>query len=316
MFVRKEITEADRIRKKKRLLKGRSTKDKFKDILSDTLVLLEKINAFDRFFDADLKPRFARIQEDLGRLNQTTSSEQILDAMILCYEDLDQLLDDMTHTRSQGTYDKRLKNALDFVHNFNRVPYQRDIKFYEESSSKFSEQLTTITKDIQYKLSKMTYQVRELTEEIATLETLNINRVKELNDVNKQTFKYKDLTAKVQDTHNTIEMHENTVKLLRKGMSAFQLLAGLFGQLTVMDEYVQHLADDGYIRKLVKRLYRRPEELDILDNTTDLTQAIQSIKEEITEVEAIVKPAKKMVFDDIPDDVDETLIEKYKAMGQ
>lgn len=316
MFVRRDITEADRLRKKKRILKGRSTPDKFKSILSDTLVVLNKIEAFDRFFDQTLKASFHHIQEDLGRLNQTTSNEKILDSMILCQEDLDQLLDDMTHSRSQGTYDKRLKNALVFIGNFNRVPYQRDIQFYEESSSKFSDQLTTITKDIQYKQSKMAYQVRELADEIDVLEKQNIALVQSLGQINKETYKYKETTSKVQDFHNTIEMNQNTIKLLRKTMSAFQLLSGLFSQLTIMDEYVQHLKEDGYIRKLVKRLYRRPEELDVLDNTADLTEAIQKIKEEITDVEAIVKPAKKMVFDDIPDDVDDALIEKYKTMGQ
>lgn len=316
MFVRREITEADRLRKKVRLLKGRSTKEKFKDSMSQTLKILEKIEAFDTFFDQDLKPIFKRIKEDLGRLNQTTSNEKILESTILCQEDLDQLLDDMTHGRSQGTYDKRLRNALNFIHNFNGVPYQRDIQFYEESSSKFNDQLVTITKDIQYKQSKMTYQVRTLTEEIAVLEKENIALVQSLDAINKETFQYKEVTSKVQDYHNTIEMNVNTVKLLRKTMSAFQLLSGLFSQLTVLDEYVQHLASDGYIRKLVKRLYRRPDELDLLDNTADLTEAIHRIKEEITNVEAIVKPAKKMVFDDIPDDVDDTLIEKYKAMGK
>ena len=316
MFVRRDITEADRLRKKKRVLKGRSVADKFKDILQQNLSLLTKIEAFDRFFDQSLKPAFKQIQENLGRLNQTTSNEQILESMILCHEDLDQLLDDMTHSRSVGTYDKRLKNALDFIANFNRVAYQRDIQFYEESSSKFSDQLTAITKDIQYKQSKMAYQVRELANEIAVLEKENIQLVKSLEDVHKQSFQYKEITSKVQDYHNTIEMNENTVKLLRKSMSAFQLLSGLFSQLTVMDEYVQYLKEDGYIRKLVKRLYRRPEQLDLLDNTADLTEAIQKIKEEVTEVEAIVKPAKKMIFEDIPDDVDESLIEKYKSMGQ
>ena len=316
MFVRRDVTETDRLRKKKRVLKGRSVQDKFKDIVQKNLELLSKIDAFNKYFDTDLKVLFTQVQEDLGRLTQTTSNEKILDSMILCGEDLDQLLDDMTHSRSMGTYDKRLNNALKFMGNFNRVAYQRDIQFYETSSSKFSDQLTAVTKDIQYKQSKMTYQVRELADEISVLEKENIRLVQSLQEIHKESFEYKEVTSKVQDYHNTIEMHQNTIKLLRKTMSAFQLLGGLFSQLSIMDEYVQHLKEDGYIRKLVKRLYRRPEELDVLDNTADLTTAIQQIKEEITDVEAIVKPAKKMVFDDIPDDVDDALIEKYKAMGQ
>lgn len=316
MFVRREVTEQDRLRKKVRQLIGRNTKDKFKSLMDEILKKLEKIDAFERYFDGQLKNDFKRVKDDYHDLVQTTSNERILEYMLLCEEDLDQLLDDMTHGIGVSTYDKRLKNALDFLKDFNAKPYQRDIKFYEESSSKFNEQLESVYKDVQYKLSKMTYQVRQMTEEIVTLENENIRLVKELDGINKDSYAYKDIAFKIQDFHQNIEMNQSSIQMVRKTMNAFRLLGSLFNQLVLLDEYFQHLKEDSYIRKLVLRLYRNPQELDLLDNTADLTQAIQEIKEEIINVESIVKPARKMIFEDLEEPADESIIEKYKSMAK
>jgi len=316
MFVRKQLTEQDRLRKKVRQLDGKNTKDKFKSIMDDILKKLDKIEAFDRFFDASLKLDFKRVKDDYYDLVQTTSNERILESMLLCDEDLDQLLDDMTHSTGVSTYDKRLRNALDFLKDFNAKPYQRDIKFYEESSSKFNEQLESIYKDIQYKLSKMTYQVRQMKDEIVTLENENIRLVNELDNANKASYAYKDIAFKIQDFHQNIEMNQSSIQMVRKTMNAFRLIGSLFNQLALLDEYFQHLKSDGYVRRLVNRLYRNPSELDILDNTADLTQAIQEIKQEIIQVESIVKPARKMIFEDLEEPADESIIEKYKAMAK
>jgi hypothetical protein len=316
MFVRKEITESDRLRKKVRQIPGRITKDKFKSVMEEVLKKVDRIEAFERYFDPTIAHDFKRLKADYHDLLQTTSNEKILESMILCEEDLDQLLDDMTHGVGAGTYDKRLKNALAFLKDFQSQPYQRDIKFYEESSSKFYEQLESIYKDVQYKLSKMTYQVRQITEEIDAFEKENIRLVSELESINKESYQYKDIAYKIQDFHQNIEMNQSTIQMLRKTMNAFRLLGSLFNQLTLLDEYFKHLKEDGYVRKLVQRLYRKPEELDVLDNTADLTQAIQSIKEEIINVESIVKPAKRMIFEDLEEPADESIIEKYKAMAK
>jgi hypothetical protein len=284
--------------------------------MDDILKKLDKIEAFDRFFDASLKLDFKRVKDDYYDLVQTTSNERILESMLLCDEDLDQLLDDMTHSTGVSTYDKRLRNALEFLKDFNAKPYQRDIKFYEESSSKFNEQLESIYKDIQYKLSKMTYQVRQMTDEIVTLENENIRLVNELDNANKASYAYKDIAFKIQDFHQNIEMNQSSIQMVRKTMNAFRLIGSLFNQLALLDEYFQHLKSDGYVRRLVNRLYRNPSELDILDNTADLTQAIQEIKQEIIQVESIVKPARKMIFEDLEEPADESIIEKYKAMAK
>jgi hypothetical protein len=316
MFVRREITEADRIKKKIRLIQGKTTQDKFKNLLKDILDKLDRIHEFDKFFNKELRDLFTRVREDYRDLTQTTSNEKVLQSALLCEEDMDQLLDDMTHNISQSTYDKRLENILLFLKDFNNVHYQREIKFYQESSSKFTDQLQTIHKDIQYKLSKMTYQSREVTNEILTLENQNIQLANSLASVNKESYQYKDIAHQIQDYHQAIEMNQNAIKLMRKSMNSFAFLANLFQQLSVLDEYIGYLKEDGYIRKLVKRLYRKPDELDLLENIMDLTEAIHNIKSEIAEVEAIVKPASKMIFEDLEDEADVAIIEKYKAMGQ
>ena len=316
MFVRREITESDRIKKKIRLIQGKSTQEKFKNLLKVILDKLDQIKEFDKFFNKELNLLFNRVRDDYRDLIQTTSNEKVLQYALLCEEDMDQLLDDMSHGISQSTYDKRLENILLFLKDFNNVHYQREIKFYQESSSKFADQLQTIYKDIQYKLSKMTYQSRELTNEILTLEKQNIELAKSLSNINKESYQYKDIAHQIQDYHQAIEMNQNAIKLIRKTMTSFSFLSNLFQQLSVLDEYVGYLKEDGYIRKLVKRLYRKPEELDLLENVMDLTEAIYNIKQEIAEVEAIVKPANKMIFDDLEDEADIAIIEKYKAMGQ
>lgn len=316
MFVRREITESDRIKKKIRLIQGKSTQEKFKNLLKVILDKLDQIKEFDKFFNKELNLLFNRVRDDYRDLIQTTSNEKVLQYALLCEEDMDQLLDDMSHGISQSTYDKRLENILVFLKDFNNVHYQREIKFYQESSSKFADQLQTIYKDIQYKLSKMTYQSREVTNEILTLENQNIQFAKSLANVNKESYQYKDIAHQIQDYHQAIEMNQNAMKLMRKTMTSFSFLSSLFQQLSVLDEYVGYLKEDGYIRKLVKRLYRKPEELDLLENIMDLTEAIHNIKKEISQVEAIVKPANKMIFDDLEDEADVAIIEKYKALGQ
>lgn len=316
MFVRREITESDRIKKKIRLIQGKSTQEKFKNLLKVILDKLDQIKEFDKFFNKELNLLFNRVRDDYRDLIQTTSNEKVLQYALLCEEDMDQLLDDMSHGISQSTYDKRLENILLFLKDFNNVHYQREIKFYQESSSKFADQLQTIYKDIQYKLSKMTYQSREVTNEILTLENQNIQLAKSLANVNKESYQYKDIAHQIQDYHQAIEMNQNAMKLMRKTMTSFSFLSSLFQQLSVLDEYVGYLKEDGYIRKLVKRLYRKPEELDLLENIMDLTEAIYNIKKEISQVEAIVKPANKMIFDDLEDEADVAIIEKYKALGQ
>jgi len=314
MFVKREIKESDRLRKKKRVIQGKSIKEKFTTLLKAILVKLERLDAFDKYFDKSLKDGFIRIREDHQDLTQTTSNEETLDDLMICEEDLDQLLDDMTHGIQPATYDSRLKNILNFLKDFQNVHYERHLVFYEETSSKFNDQLASISRDINYKISKMGHQMSDLSKEINTFESENIKMVQELDTISQSSHRYTEMTNRIQDYHETIEMNENTIKMMRKSQSSFKLLSNLFQQLALLDEYYAYLKEDGYVRKLVKKLYRKPESLDVLDNTADLLEAIQNIKKEITDVEAIVKPAKRMLFEDIDGDADESIIDRYRSM--
>lgn len=316
MFVRREKTEADLLRKKIRQLSGKTTQEKFKAQLKLMLPKLDRVEAFNRYFDATLNQEFKRVRDDYHDLVQTTSREAVLESMLICDEDLDLLLEDMLHGQAEGTYDSRLKNILAFLKDFENTAYQRNITFFDEASSKFDDQLKGIARDIQGKVSKMTYQAQTLTDEINVLENENIKLVKALENLSPDAYQFKDTAHKIEDQHGTIENHQASIQLLRKTMSGYRLLASLFNQLALMDEYYEYLKTDGYIRKLVKKLYRKPKQLDVLENTVDLTDTINKIKEEVMQVESIVKPAKKMVFEDLDNEPDSSILDKYKSMAK
>lgn len=316
MFVRREKTEADMLRKKIRQLPGKTTQDKFKAQLKTMLPKLDKVEAFARYFDEGLNQEFKRVKDDYHDLIQTTSRDAVLESMLICDDDLDRLLDDMLHGQAEGTYDTRLRNILTYLKDFENTAYQRTITFFDEVSSKFEDQLNGIAKDIRGKVSKMTYQAQTLTDEINVLETENIKLVKALESVSPEAYQYKEVTHKIEDQHGTIENHQASIQLLRKTMSGYRLLASLFTQLALMDEYFDYLKSDGYTRKLVKKLYRKPKQLDLLENMVDLTDTINKIKEEVIQVESIVKPAKKMVFEDLDSEPDNSILNKYKSMAK
>jgi phage gp29-like protein len=111
-------------------------------------------------------------------------------------------------------------------------------------------------------------------------------------------------------------MLKSNVNLLAKSMDSFKLLASLFENLSLHQSYFNHLKSDGYIRKLVKKLYRNPEKLDVMDNALDLTEALSKIEKEINEVEAIIKPITKAVYGDSDDKFDEDVVKLYQNMAE
>lgn len=316
MFVKKEATERDRIRRKIRLIEGKQTKDKFRHLLSDVLKRLDEAKAYDRQLDPALYEELKRVYEDHRDLLQTTSKESILESLVLVEEDLEALIDDMKHTVAQASYNERLGNILKFLKDFNNTTYRSQVNLYEQASSKLVDQLASITKDLQYKLSRMTHQISQLTDEIKTLEDHNVSLAKTLSDTPQDSYKFKELAARMQEQHQSIELKDGSVSLMRKKASSLRLITHLFDQLTLLEDYHQYLKSDGYIRRLVKKLYRKPDQLDMMDNTADLVEVIQNIKKEIVDVESIVKPAKKMMFEDLEESVDTSLIEKYKSMAK
>lgn len=314
MIIKAPMTDADRLRKKIRNLPGKKTKDKAQSILKILTQHLHKIaelNRYPKALDALLK----RVVDDLNSGFLTTSSEEKLEDLVKASEDLEQLLDDMMHTQAEATYENRLKHLLDYLKDFQAKRYSPAVQFYDESSDKIEDQLKAVSKGIQYRVSKMQYQKKTIVEDITHKEQSNIEKARQLSGLDSNRAEYQVIAKEIEDNHQRIVFNQGSLDLLRKSINSYQLIADLLNQLALLDQYNKHLKGDGYIRRLVKRLYRNPDELEILENTTDLVDVLTQIKNEIMHVESIIKPAQTMVFKDSKDDVDEDVIERYKNMG-
>jgi predicted nuclease with TOPRIM domain len=222
----------------------------------------------------------------------------------------------MMHLDSEATYQARLENILEYLQDFHAKKYSRDITFYDETSDKIDDQIKSVSKDVQYRLSRLQHSRKQLVEEVEYLEQSNIGLAKDLQSINKEKVQYQEKAKTIQDQHQRINFNKGSIELIRKNVRSYQMLVDLLNQLAVLDHHHKHLKADGYIRKLIQKLYKKPEQLDLLENTTDLVQVIEGIKDEIIQVESIIAPAQKMVFKDSQEMVDEDLIEKYAAMEE
>ena len=313
MIIRSKLSESDVRRRKIKGLNGRKAKDKVLFLMKDVIGLLEKIEKLNRY-PKSMKETINRVLSDLSSNNVTTSDESKLEELMICYEDTEQLLDNMMHQESEATYEARLSNILNYLKNFPTEKYKREVVFYNEASDRLDEQIKAVSRDIQYHVSKLQYTRKQLVDEVSYLESSNIELAKSLQTLNKNKVEYSESAKQIQDQHEKIEFNKGTIELLRKKIKAYQMLVNLLNQLAVLDTYHKHLKADGYTRKLIQRLYRNPEELDILENSADLVQVIEEIKNEIIQVESVVTPVKKMVFKDVEDPIDEDIIQKYAEM--
>lgn len=316
MFFRNKLTLEQQLRQRAKVLKGKTVKEKFLAQLRVTLTKLYEIQQLERINDQKIDQMIDRLRDEYEDQTATTSNENVLFYLLRAHDDVEALLDDMLHQTAMATYRERLLNILGFLSDFNNKPYSEYVKFYEESSGKLVDQLRAVTKDIQYKVSRLNHEIAKTSDEIINLENLNIQRVDELGSLNKASYQFTEIANLISDAHNQIEMLKGSVNLTRKSMTSFNLLARMFDELSLHEDYYHYIKDDGYIRKLVKRLYKHPEELDVMDNMLDLTEALQHIKDEIVEIESMVKPAQKMIFDDPNANYDEDVLKLYQRMSQ
>jgi len=313
MIIRANLSEKDILKRKIKNIKGRQTKDKTLILIHDVSVILEKLEKLNRF-PHTLKSLLERVLVELSRNQLTTSNERKLEELLICKEDIEQLLEDMMHLNLEATYHARLENILTYLQDYHAKKYSRDITFYEETSDKLDVQIKSVSKDVQYRLSKLQHHRKQLVEEIEYFEKSNINLARELKSIHKEKVLYQEKAKTIQDQHQRITFNKGSIELLRKNVRSYQMLVDLLNQLSTLDQHYKHLKSDGYIRKLIQKLYRKPEQLDLLENTTDLVQVIESIKDEIIQVESIIAPAQKMVFKDSQEMIDEDLIDKYASM--
>lgn len=313
MIIRTPMTEADRIRKKIRSIDGKKTKDKAQTVLKSHVNLLREIRQLNRY-PRSIQSLMDRVSDDLSSGYLTTSIDQKLEELVKASEDLEQLLDDMMHTQGEATYEKRLLNVLEYLKDFQAKSYSPHVTFYDKTSEKLEDQLKSVAKDIQYRVSKMKFQRKTIVDDITYREKENITKAKALQSMDKNRAEYQTTAKEIEDSHQRIVFSQGSLDLLRKSINSYQLITDLFNQLSLLDQYNKHLKGDGYIKRLVKRLYRKPEELEVLEDTTDLVDVLNQIKAEILDVESIVKPSQTMIFKDAQDSVDEDLIKRYTEM--
>ena len=315
MIIRSKPTKEQNIRYKVKDLKGKNTKDKFVNLMKKVVDTLHEIDELNRFTDKNLKKQIKSLVEQYNDQLETTSNAKVLETMILAYDDLADLLDDMTRATEKATYNSRLSNAVNFIKDFSTATYSPNVKFYEGEENKFKTQLNSITKDVQTKVGKLDYEIKKKSNHILHLEETNKEIAQDLMSISKSTHKYSEKANEITYNHKELEVTKSNVNLLRKSMESFKLLANLFESLSLHEEYFNHLKGDGYIRRLVKKLHRRPDQLDIMDNALDLTESLSKIKKEINEVEAIVKPVTKSVYGEAEDKFDEEIVRLYQNMS-
>jgi hypothetical protein len=316
MIIKSKPTKDQKIRYKIKDLKGRNIKDKFTNLLKLVLETLHEIDELNRFLDKSLKKQINSVIDQYNDQLETTSSEKVLERMILAYDDLVELLGDMTRSTEKATYNERLTNALVFIKDFNTANYNQVVKFYNQEDDKFINQLKGIIEDVQTKVGKLEYEIEKKNNNRLHLEDSNKNIATTLLSVSKSSSSYSQKANQITSNHNEIMMLKSNVNLLAKSMDSFKLLASLFENLSLHQSYFNHLKSDGYIRKLVKKLYRNPEKLDVMDNALDLTEALSKIEKEINEVEAIIKPITKAVYGDSDDKFDEDVVKLYQNMAE
>jgi hypothetical protein len=316
MIIKSKPTKDQKIRYKIKDLKGRNTKDKFTNLLKLVLETLHEIDELNRFLDKSLKKQINSVIDQYNDQLETTSSEKVLERMILAYDDLVELLGDMTRSTEKATYNERLTNALVFIKDFNTANYNQVVKFYNQEDDKFINQLKGIIEDVQTKVGKLEYEIEKKNNNRLHLEDSNKNIATTLLSVSKSSSSYSQKANQITSNHNEIMMLKSNLNLLAKSMGSFKLLASLFENLSLHQSYFNHLKSDGYIRKLVKKLYRNPEKLDVMDNALDLTEALSKIEKEINEVEAIIKPITKAVYGESDDKFDEDVVKLYQNMAE
>ena len=315
MFIRGELTKEQELNRKAKTLEGKTTKDKFERLLQKLNDVLKSIQALKPTLSKNSVQQLGSSIQSLNDNRMTTSDIKKLHELIECHEDAQILLEDMKLSRNVASYDARLMNILEFANSFSTVTYSSRITFYEDKASNLQLMLSEVLKALQYRSSKLQFQINQTRDEILHLENQAVEKVKELELLSKQSYAYKDTSLQVIDIDKRIEMLKNTSNLLRKTFESIQFLAQLFEQLLLLDDYVKVLREDSETISLIKKLYRNIENIDVLESMLNLTEIIEKLKEEILEVNSLVKPAQRLIFDNTEEEIDESVLAKYQGMS-
>jgi|GEM_PF-3088126 len=315
MFVKGELSRERELKRRKKYLKGKNTKQKFTQLYSEAIETLATIKPLMNHVNADVQKKFEAIITDAKASKQTTSDERALDSLLECHDDIETLKDEMKHGLNKHTHDKRLSAVLQFLRDFHSTTYTPYKDPYESDSSTVGKQIETVAKTFHYKAAKLQNEMAKKEEEMLYFERENQALADSLSGLPKQSVEYTTTANKIKGNHKTITALKSHLNTLRKNHSMMDHFAQMFEQLAINEAYHNNLKSEGPIRKLINRIHRNPEALDVMSDTTELADALSRMKEELSEIESIIEPAQKMAFDN-EDDVDEDLIAQYQSTNK
>lgn len=315
MFIKSELTKDQLLKRKEKSLPGKDVRSKFKACMTECIETLKTIHSLKSHLNEDTLSSLSKAIQYLDSANVTSSNRLKLYELMVCQQDANELFDDMKHHVQPSTYSERLKNILEYTQNFSTQNYQSHRIFYQDKKSTLEDQIEAILKVMRYKSAKLDYQLTKTADEIRFLEQSAKDKAKSLADLSKESFDYKDQTQQIMMMDQKIKMHQGSLNLARKTKKALDFLNQIFEQLTLLEAYTKSLKQNGPTLKLIKKLYKNPETIEVLETTLDLTEQMELIKQEIQEIDAVIEPAQRMILKDNETLVDDDLIAKYQNMG-
>jgi hypothetical protein len=314
MFINTKTKAEIEIERKIKSLKGKNTSEKFLSLMAELKKVLSDVYNLNRFSDKELKINVKTVLDQYGDNNETTSNEEKLRLMVLCLNDLTNLLDDMLHDVDKGTYNIRLTKCVDFIRNFNSLNYEPHVNFYEEDTTKIQNQLRVIIRDIKYKIGKQVYDVEKYNLSIIELEKINIKLANDLRKLKETSLEYSVIAGEISSNDKLIKVKQSQSLPLKKNIESLRLISNLLDTILERDTQFNNLKKNGYIKKLVKKLYKNPAKLDIIENAIDITDVIETLNKEINEKYNLVDSIDARVFNENNLNVDSALVRKYQNM--
>jgi len=182
MLFKGNKTKEQQLRRRANQIKGRTVREKFAWQLKEILKVLYKIKELDRIENVSIEKAIDRLRDEYEDQTVTTSEEKTLLYAIACFDDSKQLLDDMMHQVAGASYVPRLQNIINFVADFNNKPYDEYVVFYEATSDKLIDRVKAVTKDVQYKVSRLNYEIAKQSDEVISYEDINVQRIKAMKE--------------------------------------------------------------------------------------------------------------------------------------
>jgi hypothetical protein len=312
MFINKKLTPEQELHSKVKNLKGKTTRDKFSNLFSEVLDLLAKIKKLDKFSNKTIQKDIQDVLNQYNSKKETTSDDNALHSMIYCFEDLLVLFEDMKYDFESVSYNKRLEDALTFIRDFSSVRYVPSMSFYDETSNKVQNQLKLVIKEIRHEVARQDSNIKKKSNQNLHLEDINIGLIKEISELSSKSFRYSELASRINSNHQEIELNKVQINLAYKNMDSLRMLVNLLDVLSFHDKYLDYLKEDGYIRKLIKKLYKNPDGIDVITNSLDIIESLKKIKAEINEINDIINPINKVVFSSDEDTFKDELVKLYK----